>query len=390
MKTLLKNLRILSRILSLGGLIILGACGGNSNQATLPAPGPDQGTVDNNAPAAEGKPVVALAPTAQLKTCYTYSFISNREDHAQNVFLADTCNSQPVRKLTANHGTDLEISHLAFNSNGTKLAFDHLTTDSFPLIPGLTLMTPPANPSQFATSIELNSADLGGTGSSDFFPRSLAFEPNGGRTAFVAVIPQNAITAPGVTTQIFPQSLKLFDPSTGLHDLVENSNDSLIFDRILWLPDGDHLIFAKQVESKTEIHLYDLASGQEGPLRESASNSALILNLDGFAPTLSPDGKTLAFVQRNKLTGKDQILACNLQIENRHCNNVIPLATNGANSSPAFTPDGKFILFTSDRDGNREIYQMKADGSEQVRLTEEDADDVGPAVHPVSFQVPAN
>ena len=36
---------------------------------------------------------------------------------------------------------------------------------------------------------------------------------------------------------------------------------------------------------------------------------------------------------------------------------------------PSFSPDGSKIAFSSDRDGNYEIYVMNADGSNQTRLT---------------------
>ena len=36
---------------------------------------------------------------------------------------------------------------------------------------------------------------------------------------------------------------------------------------------------------------------------------------------------------------------------------------------PVWSPDGKSIAFTSNRDGNYEIYVMKADGSEARNLT---------------------
>jgi hypothetical protein len=36
------------------------------------------------------------------------------------------------------------------------------------------------------------------------------------------------------------------------------------------------------------------------------------------------------------------------------------------------------IMFFSDRDGNAEIYTMNPDGSEQTRLTENDASDLEP------------
>ena len=40
------------------------------------------------------------------------------------------------------------------------------------------------------------------------------------------------------------------------------------------------------------------------------------------------------------------------------------------------------IVFTSTRDGNREIYVMNSDGSDQVNLTKHDADDLDPAWSP--------
>jgi len=46
------------------------------------------------------------------------------------------------------------------------------------------------------------------------------------------------------------------------------------------------------------------------------------------------------------------------------------LTNNSAlDSSPAFSPDGRTIVFVSTRDGNYEIYRMNANGSAQTRLT---------------------
>jgi|GEM_PF-1328961 len=41
----------------------------------------------------------------------------------------------------------------------------------------------------------------------------------------------------------------------------------------------------------------------------------------------------------------------------------------GDDRDPCWSPDGKKIVFKSERDGNSEIYLMNADGSEQIRLT---------------------
>ena len=42
-------------------------------------------------------------------------------------------------------------------------------------------------------------------------------------------------------------------------------------------------------------------------------------------------------------------------------------------------PDPEKIVFVSTRDGNAEIYKMRLDGSEQVRLTQNSVDDRAPA-----------
>jgi len=52
------------------------------------------------------------------------------------------------------------------------------------------------------------------------------------------------------------------------------------------------------------------------------------------------------------------------------------------NRDPAWSPDGQRIAFTSARDGNSEIYVMKADGSAQTRLTTDPARDFSAAWSP--------
>ena len=52
--------------------------------------------------------------------------------------------------------------------------------------------------------------------------------------------------------------------------------------------------------------------------------------------------------------------------------NQIKLTSTGDNSQPVFSPDGQTIVFTSLRDGHRELYVMNADGTSQSRLTTSD------------------
>jgi TolB protein len=57
------------------------------------------------------------------------------------------------------------------------------------------------------------------------------------------------------------------------------------------------------------------------------------------------------------------------------------LTNNPANEQrPQWSPDGKRIVFASDRDSKKDIYVMNADGTGQTRLTTS-GDNISPSWH---------
>ena len=99
-------------------------------------------------------------------------------------------------------------------------------------------------------------------------------------------------------------------------------------------------------------------------LARLTNNSAMDLR-----PVWSPDGRRIAFSSNRD--GKHEIY-----VMDADGSNVKRLTNNLADDvNPIWSPDGQKILFDSERDGNREIYVMDADGGNQIRLTRNNAAD---------------
>ena len=88
---------------------------------------------------------------------------------------------------------------------------------------------------------------------------------------------------------------------------------------------------------------------------------------DDYAPAWSPDGTQIAFTSDRDGNDEIYVMAADGSQQTR-------LTRNSAwDTDPAWSPDGTQIAFTSDRDGNNEIYVMAADGSQPTRLTRNNA-----------------
>ncbi len=97
-----------------------------------------------------------------------------------------------------------------------------------------------------------------------------------------------------------------------------------------------------------------------------------------YYPAPSPDGKTIVFVSDRSGSFDLYRIAANIA---GPANQPQPLLNDqGSNTDPAFTPDGKRIVFSSSRDGDQEIFRINADGSGLVQLTNNNTTDRLPSV----------
>ena len=154
--------------------------------------------------------------------------------------------------------------------------------------------------------------------------------------------------------------------------------------RITFMSDRDGHVHPRLGWPTFEIYVMDVDGNNQRRLTNNP-------NLDRH-PSWSPDGKRIAFISDRD--GHVDILGglLNYEIYVMDADGGNPQnLTNDPNddSLPSWSPDGERIVFASDRDGNRdgnrenyEIYVMDADGNNQRRLTNNRVDDASPSWSP--------
>lgn len=92
------------------------------------------------------------------------------------------------------------------------------------------------------------------------------------------------------------------------------------------------------------------------------------------SPSWSPTGDRIVFSCRR---GKNQI--CLVKPDGSA---LAQLTESGNNEDPSFSPDGRFITFSSDRDGKKGVYIMRANGEAQKKISPPGLRSYGPRWSP--------
>jgi Tol biopolymer transport system component/tRNA A-37 threonylcarbamoyl transferase component Bud32 len=131
-----------------------------------------------------------------------------------------------------------------------------------------------------------------------------------------------------------------------------------------------------------------LSGGSGGPVGLETAD-ILVLRIDGGttvdltndpgsdqSPAWSPDGTRIAF-SSNRSGNSD------IYVMNTDGSGLVRLTHHTSDqSSPVWTPDGSRIVFVSEQTGNRDIFSMDPDGTNPVQLTSDLSTDTWPSVSP--------
>lgn len=128
----------------------------------------------------------------------------------------------------------------------------------------------------------------------------------------------------------------------------------------LWSPDGSKIAFVRSRRGTAEVFLMAPDGSHPSALRTGTDLPTGRTERD---LTWSADGQRLAFTEQ--LAGQAHILV----VEVATGALVARTEGNQIDEQPAFSPDGKHIVFSSSRDSDTELYRMSSDGTCPVRLT---------------------
>jgi TolB protein len=133
-------------------------------------------------------------------------------------------------------------------------------------------------------------------------------------------------------------------------------------------PDGQRITFTRWAPNSDRYQIMTMEQNGNDPNN--------IPNIEGWDPTWSPDGKQILFASNRN--GPVQLFVVRADGKNLHQVSNLP-AIRGRSD---WSPDGQYIVTYSGESWHRELYIMNADGSGSRQLTPAGGNSQGPSFSP--------
>jgi TolB protein len=163
----------------------------------------------------------------------------------------------------------------------------------------------------------------------------------------------------------FGSLLEILDVESGHRQVIYSSDD--VFEAPNWRRDGQALIFNRG----GRLVQFDLASGAQALLD---TGDVLGNNNDHV---LSFDGSRLAISSHNEIDRLARIYT--VPVQGGQPRLVTP---KGPSYLHGWSPDGRFLVYCAERNGQYDVYRIPVEGGEEIQLTDTPGLDDGPEYTP--------
>jgi Tol biopolymer transport system component len=139
------------------------------------------------------------------------------------------------------------------------------------------------------------------------------------------------------------------------------------FGNLTWSPDGKEIAFSGMVEGQSDIFSYNMSTKEVAQLTND--------DFSDYAPSFSPDGKKIVFSSDRAAIAGGNINAVNpinltvYDISTKSLTNI-PVFPGANNLNAQFSGDSKRIFFLSNRDGFRNLYEYTLSDNTVKQLTD--------------------
>jgi TolB protein len=161
-------------------------------------------------------------------------------------------------------------------------------------------------------------------------------------------------------------NLEILDVETGRRKIIYSSPESLQAPN--WTPDGKGLIYNK----RGRLYRFDLARNMPALLDTGFATS------NNNDHVLSFDGKMIGISHHSK-EDQNKSIVYTLPVRGGTPKRI---TSKGPSYLHGWSPDGKFLIYTAERNGEFDIYRIPAEGGEEIRITRAKGLDDGPEYSP--------
>ena len=197
---------------------------------------------------------------------------------------------------------------------------------------------------------------------SQFVP---VWSPDGRYLAYTATLLSSA-SEDEIDSGIDENEIDIFIIDVQTRDVINLTDDISTSGQPIWLPDSSAILFASRQSNFGQLYQIDLASETVSELPAQITTTDI--------PTLSPDGRYLAYTSNQRIGNQSDLEIMVLDLETYTNENISnsPLYDN----QPAWSPDSQYLAYISRRFGDQdEIYIMTVTTGKTRRLTYSTSDE---------------